>query len=308
MTAPQPRNMAASVHHRLVSLAHERREESQNLLTRYALERLLFRLSQSAYRDRFILKGAMLFTLWSGEPYRATQDLDLLGSGGSAIAPAEHAFRDICRVPVVDDGLEFKADTVRGGRIREDQEYEGLRIKLTAYLGKARIPLQIDIGFGDAVVPAPEEVEYPTLLDFPKPSIRAYPRETVVAEKFQAVVALGIANTRIKDFYDLWTIARRFSFGGETLCQAIEATFARRRTPLPTEAPLALTSDLGADPVKQTQWQAFLRRGRLSADGASLADVTAALQAFLMPPASALAEGRLFDTMWPASGPWQPPV
>ena len=199
------------------TLAREQKEDFSIVLTRYGLERLLYRLSQSAHRDRFVLKGAMLFQLWSGHPHRPTRDLDLLGHGSPDPERFEGIFRDICRQNVEDDGLEFQSDSVRAESMKEDEEYQGLRLKLVSRLGNARIPIQIDIGFGDAVTPEPDEVIYPTLLDGPAPTLKAYPRETVVAEKFQAMVMLGIANSRMKDFYDLWILMRQFEFSGPAL-------------------------------------------------------------------------------------------
>lgn len=301
-----PRNLAASVHGRLLTLARQRREELEYLLTRYALERLLYRVGISPHAGQFVLKGAVLFAVWTDQPHRATRDLDLLGHGDPAPPRLVAIFRDLCALPIDGDGLVFDPTSVQASPIREDQEYEGVRVQLTARLGQARLPLQVDVGFGDAVTPAPVEVAVPTLLDLPTPRLLAYPRETVVAEKFQAMVLLGIANSRMKDFYDLWTLARRFDFGGPTLARALAATFDRRRTALPAAAPLALTPAFSADTAKQAQWRAFVRRGRLVDDPPDLDDVVAALASFLMPPARALASGRSFIQHWPAGGPWWP--
>jgi hypothetical protein len=179
-------------------------------------------------------------------------------------------------------------------------------LKLQANLASARISIQIDVGFGDAITPAPEEITYPTLLDLPAPTLKAYPRETVVAEKFQAMVMLGIANSRMKDFYDVWTLARQFEFSGPVLCEAIRATFARRKTALPDEPPLALTSEFTADSQKLTQWQAFLRKGKLETSGVTFPDVAESLQTFLMPPTEAVVSGKDFQMDWVAPGPWRP--
>ncbi|HEY9831824.1 MAG TPA: nucleotidyl transferase AbiEii/AbiGii toxin family protein [Stenomitos sp.] len=302
----QPRNVAASVRQRLLDLSRQRGEEFQGLLTRYALERLLYRLGESEYRDRFILKGAMLFSAWSNEPHRATRDLDLLGFGDNSIAHLEQVFRDICCVQVEPDGLEFKDDTVSGQRIKEDQEYEGVRIELMALLGVARIPIQIDIGFGDALANQPQELsKFPTMLDLPAPRVRTYPRETVVAEKFQAMVVLGIANSRMKDFYDLWFLCQKFEFEGEALSLAIKATFERRHTSVPHVPPLALTPEFSLDGAKQAQWRAFLRKGKLKAEGLTLKEAIEVLDNFLMPPSRAVANGEPFGQVWPPTGLWQ---
>ena len=212
MSPERPWNLAASVRQRLLNRARERSEDFNHLLTRYANERLLFRLAESAHRDEFVLKGATLFELWHDAVYRATRDVDLLGFGEPAVERVQAVFRELCAVDVEPDGLRFLEGSVRAERIRDAQEYGGVRVRLTADLDGARIALQVDIGFGDIVTPGVVEAEFPTLLDFPAPRLRTYPRETVVAEKFEAVVRLGIANTRMKDFYDLWAMATTFAF------------------------------------------------------------------------------------------------
>lgn len=303
----QPRNVAASVRQRLKNLATQQGEEFQAILTRYALERLLYRLSRTGYRDTFILKGALLFSVWSDEPHRATRDVDLLGRGDNTLSHLEQVFREICRGRVEEDGLEFNEDTVRCQKIKEDQEYEGVRINLQAFLTgtRTRIELQIDIGFGDAITPAPLDLKFPTLLDFPSPEVRTYPRETVVAEKFQAMVMLGMANSRMKDFYDLWFLSQKFEFEGKVLSQAIKATFERRRTPLPKDPPLALTSEFSEEATKVTQWNAFQRKGKLKTEGKTLSEVVAILQDFLMPPSLAVSQGDPFEQIWLPAGTWQ---
>lgn len=305
MSKDRPRNLAASVRHRLLSQARANREEFQFVLIRYALERLLYRLSCSPHRDLFVLKGAMLFRLWSGQLHRPTKDLDLLGQGEQSLTRFEQIFRELCGQTVEDDGLVFEPASVRGEQIREDQEYEGLRIHCVARLERAKASLQIDIGFGDAITPAPVAIEFPTLLGFPAPVLQAYPRETVVAEKYQAMAALGIANSRMKDFYDLWFLAHRLAFAGTALSNAIRATFERRRTALPTDTPLAWTPAFHDDDAKKQQWQAFVRKIKLSTDGIGLVDITAILRTFLLPPTTALRAGESFNKSWPAGGPWR---
>jgi predicted nucleotidyltransferase component of viral defense system len=305
MTKEKRRNLAASVRQRLMNLGRARNEDFQFVLTRYALERLLYRLSRSAHRDVFVLKGAMLFQLWGDHPHRPTRDLDLLGTGDNSVPRCERIFREVCALAVEDDGLLFNATSVRGDTIKEDQEYEGLRLNLDCRLENARIRLQIDIGFGDVVTPAATEVTYPVLLDFPAPVLPAYSRESVVAEKFQAMVMLGIANSRMKDFYDLWVLAREFAFAGPLLSQAIRATFARRRTAVPAMVPVALSSEFVQDRAKQTQWRAFVAKSKLDTGGVGLEEVVDVLRSFLMPLAEAVAAGRLLGLMWPAAGPWQ---
>jgi predicted nucleotidyltransferase component of viral defense system len=299
------RGRAASIRQRLLNLARERGEDFGLVLTRYALERVMYRLSVSGHCEQFILKGAMLFALWGNDPHRPTRDLDLLGRGAIDTRRLEHIFREVLAVEVEDDGLDFHAETVRGERIREDEEYEGVRVHLEARLAAARIKVQIDVGFGDVVTPAPQEADYPVLLDLPAPRLRTYPRETVVAEKFEAMVKLGIANSRMKDFYDLWVMARDFEFEGTLLSHAINATFERRGTALPKEVPLALTEEFSSDAGKKAQWSAFLRRLGREAGGTPLAEVTNALGEFLLPPAFAAGRAEDFGRSWPPAGPWQ---
>jgi len=303
--AKRKTNIAASVRRRLLDLARARRADFQLILIQYAVERLLYRLSQSAYKDRFILKGAMLFSVWSKEPLRVTRDLDLLGKGDNAVLNLEEVFRNICTTPVEKDGLEFLADSMEGEEIREEQEYQGVRLTFGARLDAAQIPLQVDIGFGDAVTPAAQEIDYPVMLDFPQPRLTAYPMEVVIAEKFQSMVAIGIANSRMKDFFDIWILATFFEFQGDRLREAIDATFNQRRTPLPSSPPLALTSEFYSDAGKQSQWDAFLRKGRFSLDSANLDDVIKLVGDFLMPPTLASVEGKKFDDHWSPGGPWQ---
>jgi predicted nucleotidyltransferase component of viral defense system len=305
MTKEKPRNLPASVRQRLMNLARARNEDFQFMLTRYALERLLYRLSQSAHRDVFVLKGAMLFQLWSSQAHRPTRDLDLLGRGEISIPRFEQIFKEICQVPVEEDGLTFDSDSVRGDAIKEDQEYEGLRLSFECRLENARIPIQVDIGFGDVVTPAAVETIYPVMLDFPAPVLSAYSRESVAAEKFQAMIVLGMANSRMKDFYDLWVLSRDFSFHGPLLCEAIRATFERRRTTVPDNVPLALSPEFSEDEAKQRQWRAFVSKSKLDTGSIALPEVVIVLRTFLMPPSRSVAAGGLSEMIWPPSGPWQ---
>jgi predicted nucleotidyltransferase component of viral defense system len=298
MSPSSRRNVAASVRQRLTNLARERHEELQLVLTRYGLERLLYRLTQSPHAHEFVLKGAALFQLWTGHTHRATRDLDLLGVGEPSIDRLRRVFLDVCGVDVADDGVAFRTETMDVAQIKEEDEYQGIRLRIDARLGNARLPLQVDIGFGDAVTPGPQTIEYPSLLDFPPPRLQAYPQETVVAEKFQALVHLGMANSRMKDYFDLWTMARDFTFAGDLVCAAIAATFARRATALPAEIPLGLSREFATDRAKRLQWQGFLRKGRLAADPPPLDEVVALLAEFLMPPVAALRAGAPWNAQW----------
>jgi len=280
--AKRTRDIGASVRSRLLKLARDRGQPFDLVITHYALERLLYRLSQSPYRDRFALKGAMLIMTWFPDPYRPTRDLDLLGFGDSAEESILRVFRKVCGMPA-DDGITFEVDNLRIERIREDLEYGGLRLRTVANLSRARINVVIDVGFGDAVEPGLEEIEFPVLLDSAAPRLRAYPRETVIAEKFQAMVHLGRANSRMKDFYDVWVLSKAYGFDPDRLAKAIAATFERRRTAIPSEVPDALTSEFARDASKRRQWDAFVRE--LAAGPDSLETVVSDLAAFLMPMA-----------------------
>lgn len=304
MTESKVKNLPASVKARLANLAREQGEDFQELLSRYGRERLLYRLSSSEYQDRFILKGALLFAYWTGAPHRPTRDMDLLGYGEPDIALLETVFRDLCAVKVHADGLVFQPDSVNGERIKDEEKYEGVRLHMTAVLEKSRIPLQIDVGFGDRVVPAPEEIDFPTLLDFPAPHVRSYTRESMVAEKFEAMVKLGMLNTRMKDFFDVWTVSRQFAFDGPTLSRALRTTFETRGTAIPNKPPSALSREFYDDQDKNVQWKAFLNKAKLNAEGKSLPEIAEALRAFLLPVSEAAALDQILKQNWKPGGSW----
>ncbi len=282
MTREPRKNTAASIRARLLSLAQSKGEDYQRMLGRYAIERFLYRLGRSPYRDKFALKGATLFTLWTGQTHRPTKDLDLLGQGSSAIGEVEQTIRAICEIQE-EDGLLFDSASVEGTKIKEDDEYDGVRIKLLADLAGARIPMQIDIGFGDAVYPEPELASFPVLLPMEAPLIRAYPREASIAEKFHAMVVLDIRNSRMKDFYDIWFMANTWTFDMACLRNAILASFERRGSTIPTGVPFALTQDFLNDPQKKQQWSAFVSRLNPEDQAPSLEEVGAILGALLLP-------------------------
>lgn len=300
-----PANISASVRQKLLNLARERNDEFQLVLVRYGVERLLYRLSILPHAKQFVLKGAMLFQLWTGQPHRSTLDVDLLGTGDDDVERFVKLFKDVCSQVVEDDGLVFDPNSVTGGLIREEQRYGGIRLQLVALLGNARIPIQVDVGFGDAITPKAEQIEYPTLLGQSAPILRAYPKETTVAEKYEAMVSLGIANSRMKDFYDLWVLARDFEFKGDILSRAIRATFKRRKTELPKIIPLALTDEFAADKSKQMQWVAFVRRGRLVVDAPKFEQIISMLRLFLWPPTTTNDGGKNFGGRWQPGGPWK---
>lgn len=305
MSREKPRNLAASVRQKLFNLARERHQDFGLVLTKYGLERFLYRLAHSQYRDQFVLKGALLFELWTHSPYRPTRDLDLEGQGENSIVRIKRLFAEIISEAVEDDGLTFDPKSLRVTRIKEDQEYEGLRVNFVAHLERARIHMQVDVGFGDVIVPPPEEIQYPAMLDFPSARVRAYPRETVVAEKLEALVKLGMANTRMKDFYDLWKLSNDFYFDGVPLSDAIKATFKRRGTEVPPGTPLALTDEFSLDSQKTKQWQAFIKKSGLGQDEATLHIVSAHLTRFLITPLRAVHASQHFALIWPKGGPWR---
>jgi predicted nucleotidyltransferase component of viral defense system len=278
---PEPkRNIGASVRARLLNLSKQRGQPFDLLLTRYAIERLLYRLSTTKHRERFTLKGAMLMTTWFDTGFRPTRDLDLLGSGDPEPGKILAVFREICAI-AGDDGVTFDVNALKIERNREELEYGGLRIKTHATIDGARISVVIDIGFGDATEPGIKEIDYPVLLDFPAPKLRSYQPETVIAEKFEAIVKLGQANSRMKDFYDIWMLSREYEFKGDPLARAIAATFARRKTDIPTERPIGLTKAFADDPAKQQQWKSFA--DTIGAELPPFGDVVEELAAFLMP-------------------------
>jgi len=298
------RNLAASVRARLLNRARETRQDFNLILTRYALERLLYRLSISPHADQFLLKGALLFDLWFDIPHRPTRDADFLGLGSAELPHLETIFKDVCMMDT-EDGVTFRPDTVQAAEIRKEANYAGVRVTLLGLIDGARCPIQLDIGFGDAVTPGPEEVLYPVMLpDFQAPRLHVYPRYTVVAEKLEAIAALGIANSRMKDFFDLWILSRHTDFDGDTLRRAISATFDRRKAVLPPSVPFGLTDDFARDTQKQTQWQAFL--GKNSLEALELEVLAAALRDFLLPPIAAANADIYFPQLWPAGGPWTP--
>jgi predicted nucleotidyltransferase component of viral defense system len=254
--AKTPINMAKSVKDRLLNIARQEGRVFDVLLVRFALERLLYRLSVSEHRERFVLKGGMLVTVWVDDDNRVTRDADFLGHGDPDPESLAADFREIMAIES-DDGLVFDLDALAATAIREEMEYGGTRLKTAAYLEKTRIPVTIDIGFGDAMADATQQLDYPTLLDLPAPNVRAYPPATVIAEKFQAMVALGVLNGRMKDYYDLWAIPRALDIGADDLDAAITATFERRQTAIPTERPQGLSAEMVDDEVKQRQWRAY---------------------------------------------------
>lgn len=306
MKRPGVKNVAASVRQRLMDVAKQSGRPFQEVLQYYAMERILYRLAQSPHAERFVLKGALMFQVWRAPTSRPTKDIDLLGRLENSVETLAATFREVCLQGVEPDGLVFDPESLTPSIIKEDAEYSGVRITFRGYLEKARVAMQIDIGFGDVVHPRPSLTEYPTILDDDPPRLRGYPRETAIAEKFDAMVKLGQFNSRLKDFYDIWVLARQFDFDGASLAAAIEKTFAHRGTVV-TPRPLAFTGEFLVDGTKQVQWQAFLRKSRLSDAPSELAAVVADIGDFLSPPAAAISEGREFKVTWRAASGWGEP-
>ncbi len=291
-------NIAHSIRDRLLNISREKKEDFQLILTRFALERFLYRLYKSGHSDKFILKGAFLFTLWTKQYYRPTKDIDFLSYTSNQPEVLHRIFKEICEVEVEHDGLIYDSGNISVEETIEGNTYHGLRIKLLAFLQNIRIPLQFDIGFGDAVYPSIEKLDYPSLLDFPKPIIHVYPLESLISEKVEAMVDLGMQNSRMKDFYDVYSLSRIFDIDGSVLQKAINATFTRRKTGFSKSPPLALTDEFAFDNDKIKQWQQFTRRNSLPNAPVSLAAVIDELKDLLLPVFTAINENVDFSYTW----------
>jgi predicted nucleotidyltransferase component of viral defense system len=304
MSKKDLKDISASVRQRLLNISRERNEDYQFILLRYANERLLYRLSRSEYAKHLILKGATLFIAWTEDRYRPTRDLDFLGFGESSEQHVRDVFQNICTVHVEPDGLWFDPDSVNVIEIREELEYPGQRITLIAWLGNARINMQADIGFGDVVTPESKWQLFPTLLEMKKPRIRMYPREAVIAEKMHTIVTLGIANSRMRDYYDLFTLSQQFEFKGSVLVNACSQTFTQRRTDIPKDTPLGLSKAFAEDGEKQKQWKAFISKNNVHNIPDSLEIVINAINEFLFPVIQAVFASERFRKTWKAGQMW----
>lgn len=304
MTKRPPANLPASVHQRLLDRARASGRPFNELLQHYANERFLYRLSKTPQAGKFVLKGALMLPVWKSSLSRPTQDIDLLGRISNDIKALTSVMRAACDMNVEPDGMIFHADTVQGRRIAEEAEYEGIRIRLRGNLGNARVFVQLDVGFGDAIAPAATDIDYPTILDFPAPRLKGYSRETTVAEKFHAMVKLGILNSRMKDFFDIWLLSRQFAFDGEALANAIGTTFRKRDTEV-AQKPVAFQEQFRRDATKQAQWRAFLRKFMLTEAPDSFEEVVGTVSAFLEPVTEALAAKEPFRRTWRPPGPWK---
>ena len=297
-------NIAASVHQRLLNKAKESSRPFNELLQYFAIERFIYRLSKSPHADQFILKGALMFSAWCGPESRPTMDIDLLGIIDNQLDTITAVMKDACLIDVEPDGISFNADTVEAVRITEDAEYEGVRVRVHGSLGKARVSIQIDIGFGDVIVPNADSVSYPAILDFPAPELKGYTMESTIAEKFQAMVKLGVLNSRMKDFYDIWFLSRTFDFKGEILGEAIAKTFEKRNTPVNLKAAL-FDPSFGVDRDKDVQWRGFIGKAKLIYAPETFEEIVAVVKLFLEPVAMAIVERRSFNSIWTAPGPWR---
>ena len=304
MTKRVHRDTAASVRQRLLNNARETGRPFNELLQYFAMERFLYRLSKSSYADNFVLKGALMLTVWKAPLSRPTMDIDFLGQLDNNIEAIIAVTKDICGQKVEPDGIIFDLTSIRGEPITEDADYEGVRVRFHGSLGTANFTMQLDIGFGDVVIPAPASLEYPTILDLPAPRIRGYSKESTIAEKFEAMVKLGALNSRMKDFFDIWLLSRQFNFQGQRLAAAIEKTFSSRGTDIQSE-PIALTNSFAGDPTKVAQWRGFIRKNRLTNVPQDFGKVIKAIVVFLGPVAKTLVATKPFEATWIAPGPWR---
>lgn len=299
-------NIAASVRQRLFNRSRAGDGQAfQRTLVRYAIERLLYRLSQSPARSKYVLKGATLFAIWTDAPFRPTGDVDLLGSGTADVETTRKVFAELCKLKVAQDGLVFDAGSIRIETLREDEDYEGLRVRLEAKLGAAVIPVQVDIGFGDPVHPEPQQLVYPALLeDMPAATVRAYPPETVIAEKLEAMVRFGELTSRVKDHYDLWAISRTFPFDMDVLSTAVAKTFKRRATEVPLSTPAPLAPSFAANRAKQALWVAFINRTAPALAPPTFAEVVDEIRAFIEPVLSSVRDKQVRPNHWIPGAGW----
>lgn len=299
------KNIQASVRAQLQNKAKESNSPFAEVLQYYGMERFLYRVSKSEYVNKFILKGALLFDVWQLKERRTTLDIDFLARFDNRIASIEKVIKAVCKVAVVPDGLAFDSETVKGQRIKEEAEYEGVRVKFVGFLDRSRVPMQIDVGFGDNIYPRPKIIEYPVILDFPKPKLKGYSLESVISEKFEVMIKLGLLNSRMKDFYDIWLMKCQFDFNGSNLSEAIKRTFTHRRTDLPKKRPIFAEEIYDEKSDRQTLWKAFLKKGDIKNIPEKLAITAVEIENFLIKPITAVNKAQKFDGHWKAPGPWK---
>jgi hypothetical protein len=304
MMAGKTKNIAASVHQRLRNKARESSRPFNELLQHFAIERFIYRLSKGPHADRFVLKGALMFSAWTGSISRPTMDIDLLGKIENRLESVVAVVKEACEMEAENDGIIFHKDTVTATRITEDADYKGVRVLLRGNLGSTRLFLQIDIGFGDVIIPGPSKINYPVLLDFPPPELDGYTMESTIAEKFQAMVKLGLLNSRMKDFYDIWFLSRMFDFKGQMLAEAIEKTFEKRKTPITSE-PTIFNPPFMKDENKQAQWLGFITKAKLGDAPTSFESVATDIKVFLQPVVASIIDRQTFRLFWEAAGRWR---
>lgn len=301
------KNIAASVRAKLTNHARATKRPFQEVLQLYGLERFLYRFSQTPASDFFLLKGALLLRVWGAPGSRPTRDIDFLGRTANVPAELETIIRTACDLNVIDDGLVYDSKSVSSAPIKKEADYHGVRVKFVGHLERARIPMQIDVGFGDSVYPHASMHDFPTILDMPAPKILMYSKANVIAEKFEAMTSLGAINSRYKDFYDIWHLCQNFDFSGIELTESIKRTFARRNTAF-DENPVALQPNFatpgGHSLRTEAQWRAFLKRANLEGVPREFSHVQAVLSTFLLPIAQALSSDQPFASHWTAPGPW----
>lgn len=298
-------NLQASINARLQNKAKETNRPFAELLQYYGIERFLYRFSKSEYADKFVLKGALLFTVWQIPERRTTLDIDFLARIDNQVERIESVVKKVCATAVEPDGLTFDSKTIQGRRIKEDADYEGVRVKFTGFLDRARIPMQIDVGFGDIVYPKPKVIDYPVILDFPKPHLNGYPQESVISEKFEAMIKLGLLNSRMKDFYDIWLMTRQFEFKGANIASAIKKTFNNRKTDIPNKKPLFADEIYDEKSDRQTLWNAFVKKGDIQHAPETLSATAKEIGHFLIEPVIAISENVAFDKTWTSPKGWE---
>lgn len=298
-------NIQASIRDRLRNKAKETNRPFAEILQYYGMERFLYRLSRSEYADQFVLKGALLFTVWQILDRRTTLDIDLLARYDNQVASIEAVIRHVCDVSVEPDGLIFDANTVQGRKIKEDADYEGVRVKFVGFLERSHIPMQIDVGFGDIVYPKTKAIDYPVILDFPRPHLKGYPAESVISEKFEAMIKLGLLNSRMKDFYDIWLMLHQFDFDGADLAEALRKTFNHRKTDLPKGQPLFAEEIYDEKSDRQALWKMFLKKGDIKHASEKLAVTAKEIENFLIKPLDAINRAEEFVGEWKAPGVWK---
>lgn len=298
------KNIEASIKAKLKNKSKELNRPFVEILHYYGMERFLYRLSKSKYADKFILKGALLFTVWNVPERRTTLDIDFLARFNNEVTAIETVIKDVCHIEVSPDGLKFDPQTVEGRKIKEDADYEGVRIKLIGFLNRAQIPIQIDFGFGDIVHPRTKIIDYPVILDLPRPHLNGYPQESVISEKFEAMIKLGALNSRMKDYYDLWLMIRQLEFKGTHLVEAIKKTFKHRETDIPQSKPLFTNEIFDEKSDRQMLWNGFVEKGKIQHAPATLSETAKEIENFLIKPVSAINNKVKFEKTWKPMKRW----